>query len=254
MRIDGLAAIVTGGASGLGGATAERLAARGAKVTILDLNAELGQAHARSIGGHFISVNVTDEMAVMRALEEAESRHGKARILVNCAGIAPPAKVINRDGSPIALDDFSRLVSINLIGSFNVLSRFAARIADADVGDEEERAVVINTASVAAFDGQIGQAAYAASKAGIVGMTLPIAREFARYGIRVMAIAPGIFWTPLLASLPQDAQDSLGRQVPFPNRLGKPEEFALMVEQIITNPMLNGETIRLDGAIRMAAK
>lgn len=254
MRIDGLAAIVTGGASGLGGATAERLAARGAKVTILDLNAELGQAHARSIGGHFISVNVTDETAVMRALEEAEARHGKARILVNCAGIAPPAKVINRDGSPIALDDFSRLVSINLIGSFNVLSRFAARIADADVGDEEERAVVINTASVAAFDGQIGQAAYAASKAGIVGMTLPIAREFARYGIRVMAIAPGIFWTPLLASLPQDAQDSLGRQVPFPNRLGKPEEFALMVEQIITNPMLNGETIRLDGAIRMAAK
>ncbi|AZI36273.1 putative 3-hydroxyacyl-CoA dehydrogenase [Caenibius tardaugens NBRC 16725] len=254
MRIDGLAAIVTGGASGLGGATAERLAARGAKVTILDLNAELGQAHARSIGGHFISVNVTDETAVMRALEEAEARHGKARILVNCAGIAPPAKVINRDGSPIALDDFSRLVSINLIGSFNVLSRFASRIADADVGDEEERAVVINTASVAAFDGQIGQAAYAASKAGIVGMTLPIAREFARYGIRVMAIAPGIFWTPLLASLPQDAQDSLGRQVPFPNRLGKPEEFALMVEQIITNPMLNGETIRLDGAIRMAAK
>ena len=254
MRIDGLAAIVTGGASGLGGATAERLAARGAKVTILDLNAELGQAHARSIGGHFISVNVTDEIAVMRALEEAEARHGKARILVNCAGIAPPAKVINRDGTPIALEDFSRIVSINLIGSFNVLSRFASRIADADVGDEEERAVVINTASVAAFDGQIGQAAYAASKAGIVGMTLPIAREFARYGIRVMAIAPGIFWTPLLASLPQDAQDSLGRQVPFPNRLGKPEEFALMVEQIITNPMLNGETIRLDGAIRMAAK
>lgn len=254
MRIDGLAAIVTGGASGLGGATAERLVALGAKVTILDLNEELGRAHARSIGGHFISVNVTDEIAVMRALEEAEARHGKARILVNCAGIAPPAKVINRDGTPIALEDFSRIVSINLIGSFNVLSRFASRIADADVGDEEERAVVINTASVAAFDGQIGQAAYAASKAGIVGMTLPIAREFARYGIRVMAIAPGTFWTPLLASLPQDAQDSLGRQVPFPNRLGKPEEFALMVEQIITNPMLNGETIRLDGAIRMAPK
>ncbi len=254
MQIEGLAAIVTGGASGLGGATAERLATAGAKVTIFDLNEELGQAHASAIGAHFIKLNVTDEAAAEAAIEQAEALNGKARILVNCAGIGPPAKVIGRDGKALPLADFSKIVTINLIGSFNILSKFAARIHDADTVGPEERGVIISTASVAAYDGQIGQAAYAASKGGVVGMTLPIAREFARYGIRVMTIAPGIFWTPLLASLPQDAQDSLGRQVPFPNRLGKPEEYALMVEQIITNPMLNGETIRLDGAIRMAPK
>jgi len=253
MDIDGLAAIVTGGASGLGGATAERLAKAGAKVTIFDLNADLGQAHAIAIGGHFIKLDVTDEVAVEAAINEAEAVNGKARILVSCAGIGPPGKVIGRDGKAIPLNDFSKIVTINLIGSFNVLSKFAARIVDAELVGEE-RGIIINTASVAAYDGQIGQAAYAASKGGIVGMTLPIAREFARYGIRVMTIAPGIFWTPLLATLPQEAQDSLGKQVPFPSRLGRPEEYAQLVESIVANPMLNGEVIRLDGAIRMAPK
>lgn len=253
MNTNGIAAIVTGGASGLGAGTARRLAAAGAKVTIFDLNAELGASTADEIGGRFAAVNVTDEAAVAAAIEDAEGLHGKARILVNCAGIGPPAKVMNRDGSAIPLADFSKIVTINLVGTFNVLSKFAARLHDADpIG--EERGVIVNTASVAAFDGQIGQAAYSASKGGIVGLTLPVAREFARYGIRVMTIAPGIFWTPLLATLPQEAQDSLGKQVPFPSRLGQPDEYAQLVEAIVTNPMLNGETIRLDGAIRMAPK
>lgn len=222
-------------------------------MTIFDLNAEAGRALADSIGGAFLQVNVTDAEAVAGALEEAEGLHGKARILVNCAGIGPPNKVIGKDGQPLALELFQKIIAINLIGTFNVMSKFAARLHDADpVG--EERGVVINTASVAAFDGQIGQAAYAASKAGIVGMALPVAREFARYGIRVMTIAPGIFWTPLLESLPKEAQDSLGKQVPFPSRLGQPEEFAHLVSSIVANPMLNGEVIRLDGAIRMGAK
>ena len=255
MDINGLAAIVTGGASGLGAATAELLAARGAKVTLFDLNAELGAAQAAKIGGRFALVNVTDEDAVVGAIAEAEAVNGKARILVNCAGIGPPAKVLNRDGSPLPLADFAKIININLIGSFNVLSKFAARIHDADpLNEDGERGVIINTASVAAFEGQIGQPAYAASKGGIVGMALPIAREFARFGIRVNTIAPGIFWTPLLGSLPQEAQDSLGRQVPFPSRLGKPEEYAKMVEAIVINPMVNAEVIRLDGAIRMAPK
>ncbi|MDQ4420354.1 SDR family NAD(P)-dependent oxidoreductase [Sphingobium sp. DEHP117] len=253
MNIEGVAAIVTGGASGLGGATAKRLAAAGAKVTIFDLNANLATPLAKEIGGHFVAVNVTDENAVESALQEAEGLHGKARILVNCAGIGPPAKVIGRDGAALPLGEFSKIVTINLIGTFNVLSKFAARLSMADpIG--EERGVIINTASVAAYEGQIGQAAYAASKGGVVGMTLPIAREFARYGIRVMTIAPGLFLTPLLESLPQEAQNSLGSQVPFPSRLGAPEEYAQLVESIIANPMLNGETIRLDGAIRMAPK
>jgi NAD(P)-dependent dehydrogenase (short-subunit alcohol dehydrogenase family) len=253
MKIDGQPAIVTGGATGLRGGTAERLAQAGAKVTIFDLHKELGKAKAREIGGHFVAVNVTDEVAVEAAITEAEALNGKARILVNCAGIGPPAKVISRDGNAIPLADFSKIISINLIGSFNVLSKFAAHLRDADMLGEE-RGLFINTASVAAFDGQIGQAAYAASKGGIVGMTLPIAREFARYGIRVMTIAPGLFLTPLLASLPQEAQDSLGQQFPFPNRLGKPDEYAILVESIVINPMLNGEVVRLDGAIRMAPK
>lgn len=253
MQIHGMAAIVTGGASGLGGGTAKRLAAAGAKVTIFDLNAELGNALATDIGGHFVRVDVTDETAVANAIAEAEAVNGKARILVNCAGIGPPAKVIDREGQPLPLASFAKIVTINLLGTFNVASKFAAALHAADpVG--EERGVIINTASVAAYDGQIGQAAYAASKGGVVGMTLPIARELARYGIRVMTIAPGIFWTPLLATLPQEAQDSLGAQVPFPSRLGQPDEFAQLVEAIVTNPMLNGETIRLDGAIRMAPR
>jgi NAD(P)-dependent dehydrogenase (short-subunit alcohol dehydrogenase family) len=255
MDINGLAAIVTGGASGLGAATAEMLAARGAKVTLFDLNADLGNAKAAEIGGRFSAVNVTDEDAVANAIAEAEAVNGKARILVNCAGIGPPAKVLNRDGSPLPLADFARIININLIGTFNVLSKFASRIHDADpLNEDGERGVIVNTASVAAFEGQIGQPAYAASKGGVVGMALPIAREFARFGIRVNTIAPGIFWTPLLGSLPQEAQDSLGKQVPFPSRLGKPVEYAKMVEAIVTNPMVNAEVIRLDGAIRMAPR
>tara|TARA_B100002003_G_scaffold217969_1_gene218604 strand:+ start:238 stop:999 length:762 start_codon:yes stop_codon:yes gene_type:complete len=253
MQIDGLAAIVTGGASGLGGATAEMLAAKGARVAIFDLNEDLGTEKAKAIGGTFHKVNVTDEDEVTKAIAEAEGLNGKARILVNCAGIGPPAKVIDREGNPLPLAKFSAIVNVNLIGTFNVLSKFAARIqAEDPVG--EERGVIINTASVAAYEGQIGQAAYAASKGGIVGMTIPIAREFARSGIRVCTIAPGLFLTPLLASLPEEAQRSLGAQVPFPSRLGDPSEYAKMALSIIDNPMLNGETIRLDGAIRMAPK
>lgn len=253
MIIKGQAAIVTGGASGLGGATAEWLAKAGAKVTIFDMNADLGARHAEAIGGAFIKVDVTNEAEVEEALAKAEGLHGKARILVNCAGIGPPAKVIDREGRALPMAEFNKIINVNLLGTFNVLSKFAARLHTADLVGEE-RGVIINTASVAAFDGQIAQPAYAASKAGIVGMTLPIAREFARWGIRVMTIAPGLFLTPLLATLPQEAQDSLGRQVPFPPRLGNPEEYARMVAAIIDNPMLNGETIRLDGAIRMAPK
>ncbi|PCG15802.1 MULTISPECIES: SDR family NAD(P)-dependent oxidoreductase [Sphingomonas] len=253
MQIEGMAAIVTGGASGLGGGTAKRLAAAGAKVTIFDLNAELGEALAAEIGGRCVRVDVTDEAAVADAIAEAEAVNGKARILVNCAGIGPPAKVIDREGQPLPLASFAKIVNINLLGTFNVLSKFAAALHTAEpIG--EERGIIVNTASVAAYDGQIGQAAYAASKGGVVGMTLPIARELARFGIRVMTIAPGIFWTPLLATLPQEAQDSLGKQVPFPSRLGQPDEYARLVEAIVTNPMLNGETIRLDGAIRMAPR
>lgn len=252
MDLKGIAAIVTGGASGLGGATAERLARAGAKVTIFDLDADLGRAIAAKIGGHFVRVDVVDEADVEAGVEEAERVNGKARILVNCAGIARQTKVIGGDGKAAPLADFAKIVSINLIGTFAVLSKFAARLQDAErIG--EERGVIINTASIAAYDGQGGQAAYAASKGGIVAMTLPVAREFAHYGIRVMTIAPGMFMTPMLGSLPKEAQESLGRQVPFPSRLGDPEEFAQLVESIVANPMLNGEVIRLDGAIRLAS-
>ena len=253
MNIQGQAAIVTGGASGLGGATAERLARQGAKVTIFDLNAELGTAKAKEIGGLFVAVNVTDEVAVEDAIAVAEAAHGKARILVNCAGIGPPAKVIGRDGNAIRLADFAKIVNINLIGSFNVLSKFAARLHTAELHGEG-RGVIINTASVAAFDGQIGQAAYAASKGAVVAMTLPIAREFARYGIRVMTIAPGIFETAMMAGMSPVVRASLEATVPFPSRLGRPSEYAQLVQSIIENAMLNGEVIRLDGAIRMAPK
>ncbi len=253
MKIEGVGAVVTGGASGLGGATARRLAAKGAKVTIFDLNEQLGEALAAEIGGRFVKVDVADEAQVENGLDVAMAFTEKQRICVNCAGIGPPAKVIDRDGKPLPLDAFGKIVKINLFGTFNVTSKFAARI-HTSAPEGEERGVIINTASVAAFDGQIGQPAYAASKGGVVGMTLPIAREFARYGIRVMTIAPGLFLTPLMATLPQEAQDSLGAQVPFPPRLGDPDEYALLVQSIVENPMLNGETIRLDGAIRMAPK
>ena len=253
MEYTNTAAIITGGASGLGGAVADHLAKIGALVTIFDLNAELGEAKATEIGGRFEAVDVTSEAEVSAAMNRAESAHGTARILVNCAGIAPPAKVITKDGDPQPLSAFAKIININLIGTFNVLAQFASRLAKAKP-EGEERGVVINTASVAAFEGQIGQAGYSASKGGVVSMALPIARELARYGIRVNTIAPGIFVTPMLASLPQEAQDSLGQQVPFPSRLGQPEEFADLVSSIISNPMLNGEVIRLDGAIRMAPK
>jgi NAD(P)-dependent dehydrogenase (short-subunit alcohol dehydrogenase family) len=253
MDIKGIAAIVTGGASGLGGATARMLAANGAKVTIFDLNEEVGQATAKEIGGRFEKVNVSEDESVSAGIAAAEAAHGIARVLVNCAGIAPALKTVGKDGLPHALDTFRKTIEVNLIGSFNCISKFAARAITGDpVG--EEHGVIISTASVAAYDGQIGQAAYAASKGGVVGMTLPIARDLSRNGIRVMTIAPGIFLTPMLMGFPQPVQDALGAQVPFPSRLGKPEEYAMLVKSIIENPMLNGEVIRLDGAIRMAPK
>jgi len=253
MDIKGIAAIVTGGASGLGGATARMLAATGAKVAIFDLNEEAGQAMAKEIGGTFVSVNVADDASVSAGLDAAEAAHGVARILVNCAGIAPAIKTVGKENAPHPLDVYRKTIEVNLIGTFNVIPKFAARLAAAEaIG--EERGVIVNTASVAAFDGQIGQAAYSSSKGGVVGMTLPVARDLAQHKIRVMTIAPGIFLTPMLMGLPQAAQDSLGTQVPHPSRLGKPEEYAQLVESIIRNPMLNGDVIRLDGAIRMAPR
>ncbi|MES3154650.1 SDR family NAD(P)-dependent oxidoreductase [Sphingomonas faeni] len=253
MRMTDIAAIVTGGASGLGEATAAMLATAGARVTIFDLNAEIGEATATRIGGRFARVDVTDDQGVADALAEAEQAHGVARVLINCAGIAPAVKTVGKDGTPHPLDLFRKTVEINLVGSFNMISKFAARLAAADpIG--EERGVIVNTASVAAYDGQVGQVAYAASKGGIVGLTLPVARDLAQHRIRVMTIAPGIFLTPMLMGLPQAAQDSLGTQVPHPSRLGRPEEYAQLVASIIANPMLNGDVIRLDGAIRMAPR
>lgn len=253
MEMNGVGVIVTGGASGLGGATAKMLADKGAKVAIFDLNEEVGKAHAESIGGLFVRVNVSDEASVEAGLAAAEAAHGVARILVNCAGLAPAIKTVGRDNTPHPMDVYRKVVEVNLIGTFTMISRFAAKLVAADpVG--EERGVIINTASVAAYDGQIGQAAYASSKGGVVSMTLPVARDLAQHKIRVMTIAPGIFLTPMLLGLPQAAQDSLGTQVPHPSRLGKPEEYAQLVESIIANPMLNGDVIRLDGAIRMAPK
>ena len=253
MEVKGVAAIVTGGASGLGGATAKMLADAGAKVAIFDLNEDAGKAHADAIGGIFVKTNVADEGSVDEALATAEAKHGVARILVNCAGVAPAVKTVGKENLPHPIDVYRRTIEINLIGTFLMISRFSARLAAADpIG--EERGVIVNTASVAAYDGQIGQAAYASSKGGVVGMTLPVARDLAQHKIRVMTIAPGIFLTPMLMGLPQAAQDSLGQQVPHPSRLGKPEEYAQLVGSIIANPMLNGEVIRLDGAIRMAPR
>ena len=245
-----MAAIVTGGASGLGKATAGMLAANGAKVAILDLNEEAANASAQEMGAIAFALNVADDAAVAAALDEAEKAHGVARILVNCAGIAPASKTVGKENAPHSLDLFRRTIEVNLIGSFNLISKFAARAAAVD-DVAGERAVIVNTASVAAYDGQIGQAAYAASKGGVVGMTLPVARDLAQHHIRVMTIAPGIFRTPMVEGFPQHVQDALGAQVPHPSRLGAPDEYAQLVESIIRNPMLNGEVIRLDGAIRM---
>ena len=254
MEITGTSALVTGGASGLGLATARRLAAAGAVVTIIDLPGSAGADVAAELGGTFAAADVTDPAQVAAAVELAASA-GPLRVVVNCAGIAPPAKVLDREGNPSSLADFERIVRVNLIGTYNVISQASAVMArtEPDVGTGE-RGVIVNTASVAAFDGQIGQPAYAASKGGVHAMTLPIARELARYGIRVLTIAPGIMETPMLKTLPQAAQDSLGQQVPYPSRLGRPDEYAQLVMSIVENGYLNGETIRLDGAIRMAPR
>lgn len=253
MELNGLAAIVTGGASGLGGATAKLLSEAGAGVAIFDLNEDAGEAHASLIGGAFFNVDVSNEQSISDGIAAAAAAHGTARILVNCAGVAPAIKTVGKENVAHPLDAFRRTVEINLIGTFAMISKFAAALA-ADEPIGEERGVIVNTASVAAYDGQIGQAAYASSKGGVVAMTLPVARDLAQHRIRVVTIAPGIFLTPMLMGLPQAAQDSLGQQVPHPSRLGKPEEYAQMVAAIISNPMLNGEVIRLDGAIRMAPR
>ena len=253
MNIKGMPAIVTGGASGLGNATARMLADAGAKVSIFDLNEEIGQKAAQELGGAYFKVNVADDESVGEGLKRAFEQHGTARILVNCAGVAPAVKTVGKENVPHALDVYRRTIEVNLIGTFNMISKVAAQLAAAEE-IEGERGVIVNTASVAAFDGQIGQAAYSSSKGGVVAMTLPVARDLAPFKIRVMTIAPGIFLTPMLESFPQNVQDALGAQVPHPSRLGKPSEYAQLVESIIRNPMLNGEVIRLDGAIRMAPR
>lgn len=253
MDLNGISAIVTGGASGLGAATARMLARHGARVAIFDISEETGQAEAKQIGGAFCKVDVSSDESVAAAIAAAEQAHGLARVLVNCAGVAPVTRIVNKEGVAHSLDAFRKAIEVNLIGTFNMLSKFAARLIAAKV-EGEEAGVVVNTASIAAFDGQIGQVAYAASKGGVAGLTLPAARDLAQYRIRVTTIAPGIFMTPMMKSLPQAAQDSLATQVPHPRRLGRPEEYAQLAESIIANPMLNGETIRLDGAIRMSPR
>ncbi len=259
MQLTNATAIVTGGASGLGEATTRLLVENGANVVILDLNDALGHALAHELGAtvRFHKTNVTDESDVQAAINLAVDTFGGLHLAVNCAGVAEARKTLGKvDGvyGAHSLAAFQKVIAINLIGTFNVI-RLAALAMEANSPNEEgERGVIVNTASVAAYDGQMGQAAYSASKGGIVGMTLPIARDLARSGIRVMTIAPGLFETPLLASLPEEARLSLGQQVPFPSRLGRPAEYALLVKSIIENPMLNGEVIRLDGAIRMGPK
>jgi NAD(P)-dependent dehydrogenase (short-subunit alcohol dehydrogenase family) len=253
MNPSGQVAIVTGGGSGLGEATARALAAKGAKVAVLDVGLARAEQVAAELGGVALKCDVSSADDAEAAVAQAANRLGEPRILVNCAGIAIAMKTTGKDG-PHPLDMFRKVVEVNLIGSFNMIRLVAARAERLDPLAGGERGVIVNTASVAAYDGQIGQAAYAASKGGVVGMTLPVARDLARAGIRVMTIAPGIFRTPMLAGLPQDAQDSLGQQVPFPPRLGDPAEYAALALHIVENQMLNGETIRLDGAIRMAPK
>ncbi|MGH6797953.1 MAG: SDR family NAD(P)-dependent oxidoreductase [Roseiarcus sp.] len=252
MKLNGVAAIVTGGGSGLGRATAEALAAKGAQVTVFDLNPAAAEEAAKAIRGLAVIGDVADEASAGAAVAKAAEAHGPARVLVNCAGIGVAKRVVGRDG-PHPLADFEKVIRVNLIGTFNMI-----RLAGAAMGKLEpidgERGVVISTASVAAYDGQIGQAAYSASKGAVVAMTLPIARELAQIGVRVNAIAPGIFLTPMLLGLSQAAQDSLGAAVPFPQRLGQPSEYAALAVHIVENGYINGETIRIDGALRMAPK
>ena len=253
MDVRGHAAIVTGGGSGLGAETARHLALAGAKVAVLDVNLAGAEAVARETGGIAVHCDVADAKIGEAAIAFARERHGAARVLINCAGIGPAARIVGKDG-PMPLDQFTNVIAVNLIGSFNMMRLAAADMAKLDPLADGERGVVISTASVAAFEGQIGQAAYAASKGGIVALTLPAAREFARAGIRVLAIAPGLIATPLLLGMPQAVQDSLSAQVPFPQRFGHPHEYARLCLHIIENAMLNGECIRLDGAMRMQAK
>jgi NAD(P)-dependent dehydrogenase (short-subunit alcohol dehydrogenase family) len=249
MELNGIGALVAGGASGLGEATARELAARGARVTVADLNEERGAALAAEIGGAFAAADVTDEAQVQAAVESVEG----LRLAVSCAGVGWAERTVKKDG-PAALQPFETVVRVNLIGTFNVLRLSAAAMAAGEPDAEGERGAVVMTASIAAFDGQIGQTAYSASKGGVVGLTLPAARDLARLGIRVCTIAPGLFDTPLLAALPQEARDALGASIPFPPRLGRPEEYAKLACHIAENTMLNGEVLRLDGALRMAPK
>jgi NAD(P)-dependent dehydrogenase (short-subunit alcohol dehydrogenase family) len=253
MNLQGIAAIVTGGASGLGGATAAALAAGGARVAVIDLNTRAAEAMAARIGGLALTCDVSDADAAAAAFAAARGAHGPARLLVNCAGIGGAGRIVGRDG-PLALGAFERVIRVNLIGTFNMLRLAAAEMSVLEPLEDGERGVIVNTASVAAYDGQVGQAAYASSKAGVVGLTLPAARELARFGVRVMTIAPGLFLTPMMESLPPDIQASLGASVPYPPRLGTPEEYAALALHIVANRMLNGETIRLDGALRMAPR
>lgn len=253
MQLNGMAAIVTGGGSGLGAATAKRLATAGCRVAALDIDEAAAQATAARSGGIGIKCDVADSASAEAAIAAARAAHGPARILVNCAGIGNAGRIVGREG-PLKLDAFERVIRVNLIGTFNMLRLAAAEMSENEPLEENERGVIVNTASIAAFDGQVGQAAYAASKGGVVSLTLPAARELARVGVRVMTIAPGLFQTPMVAQLPPEIQASLGASIPYPSRLGLPEEYAALVEHIVTNRFLNGETIRLDGALRMAPR
>lgn len=255
MQIAGGVFLITGGASGLGAATARMVVAGGGRVVLADLDEAKGQALAAELAGnaYFVRTDVTDEASAKAAVAAADERFGRLDVLVNCAGVAPAEKIVGKEG-PHRLESFARTIQINLIGTFNLMRLAAARMSANEPNAEGERGVIVNTASVAAFDGQIGQAAYAASKGGVVSLTLPAARELARWGIRVMAIAPGIMETPMLLGMPTDVQESLGKMVPFPPRMGRPAEYAVLVRHIVENVYLNGEVIRLDGAIRMGAK
>lgn len=255
MDVQDCVAVVTGGASGLGEATVRNIVAHGGKAIIFDLQKENGLELATEFEGNvrFISTDVTDESSVQVAIEEAVQMYGKVNTLVNCAGVAIAKRTVSKKGAH-DLESFSKVIQVNLVGSFNVIRLLAEKMGMNPPNEHGERGVIINTASVAAYDGQIGQAAYSASKGGVVGMTLPIARDLANVGIRVMTIAPGLFETPLFASLPEPAKEALGKMTPFPSRLGHPSEYAHLVQSIIENPMLNGEVIRLDGAIRMQPK
>ena len=254
MNIQGMAALVTGGGSGLGEATARELARLGAKVAVLDLNLDNAERVAKDIGGIAVSCNVADEASMAQAIEAAAAAHGPARILMQIAGIGSAKRIVGKDGQAAPLADFARVINVNLIGTYNAARLFAAACAQLEPLEDGARGVMVFTASVAAFDGQVGQQAYSASKAGVVGMTLPMARDLAQHGIRVCTIAPGLFATPLLKELPEPVQASLAASIPFPARLGKPEEFAELACHIVANNHLNGEVIRLDGALRMAPR